>query len=45
MVQTTIPGSDVTSNGVWFAVNGDEETFITRTALVRDLEGIEEIDG
>jgi hypothetical protein len=45
MVETTITDADVSPNGVWFEVNGDERTFITRTELVRGFDGLDGIEG
>jgi hypothetical protein len=45
MVETTITGAEVTSNGVWLEVNGSERTFVTRTELVCGFDGVEGIEG
>jgi hypothetical protein len=43
MVKTTITDADVSSNGVWFEIDGGpEEQFVTRTALVRGFDGLDE---
>jgi hypothetical protein len=44
MVETTITGAEVTSSGVWLEVNGNEETFVTRTELVLGFDGVGEIE-
>jgi len=43
MVKTTITGADASPNGVWFEIDGGpEEKFVTRTALVRELDEVPE---
>jgi hypothetical protein len=45
MVKTTITGADASPNGVWFEIDGGpEEKFVTRTALVRELDEFDGID-